>query len=120
MRQTQKGAGKFKRQKPKVNKSHRRRVKYQNPYSYLADRSSPPSSEMDVPKPINTRQTQDINSANIITGTRSLIKTTMGQQYRDQLLQDSRRTATRRQREIANKHVDDLAGLFDKSTLLGV
>jgi hypothetical protein len=120
MRQTQKGAGKFKRQKPKVNKSHRRRVKYQNPYSYLADRSSPPSSEMDVPKPINTRQTQDINPDNNIPkrqGTRSRRQTMEGQQYRDQLLQDSRRTATRRQREIAKKQVDELAGMFGNATL---
>jgi hypothetical protein len=117
MRQTQKGAGKFKRQKPKVNKSHRRRVKYQNPYSYLADRSSPPSIEMDVPNSMNGRRTQDINTGNIITEPRRRTQTTMGEQYRNNLEKASRRTSTRHQRKIANKRVDDLAGLFGKATL---
>lgn len=117
MRQTQKGAGKVKKPKKKANKSHRRRVKYQNPYSYLADRSSPPSIEMDVSNAIKRQQTQDINPGNIIIGTRSRRQTTIGQQYRDQQLEASRRTSTRHQLKIANKHVDDLAGLFGKATL---
>lgn len=120
MRQTQKGAGKVKKLKRKAYKSHRKRVKYQNPYSYLADRSSPPSIEMDVPKPINTRQTQDINPDNIIKGTRSRRQTMEGQQYRADLEKASRISTTRRQRKKLNQNVADLTKMFGESARLGV